>query len=736
MNAVISGTAGRALLVDGDSLSSFDAGDPSKLVVRQQSDLPFLFGEGRDLRVIEGADLDSIAKELKSEADLNLALDLALVSLDEELEEDIRKDAIQDLDELLVENQLVARLENILYARPLPDDGDLVGTLKLCADSHSPNALSLLQRFEKHQSVIAQVSAAWNSIPTKSFGSYELRADFQHVGVREGLFRALVLALAKPTEIPMPEPQTGIQAKLSSFFLNASLNSSVQGLRNHRQIMQSWTNSFRLHGDAVTIKHEIEEEERETAPRRRHGRRIDIDRPAVLRKVNKKKEIILEAMKRSDLGLVRHLVDDIVGYQLTSGETEHLAKSLCDLAMEAKELGMFSLQLELTERSISVAPSDGWSWAQHGAALLNMQNLDEALRAYDQADAFGVGAVARNGRAEVLKTKGDLDAALAAYDEVISEHPENVFAKTGRAEVFKAKGELDAALAAYNEVISEHPEDAVAKTGRADVLKAKGELDTALAAYNEVISQHPEDAVAKNGRAEVLKTKGELDAALAAYDEVISQHPEDAVARNGRADVLKTKGDLNGALAAYETIINERPENRVARTGRVSILAATERYEEALLFLPAMNPLTLDDWIDYHILGMIRLRTGKMAEAIRIFTEGMKSDPSPSSREYFSRALGLAWLRGRDFQKAADALEAVKSPLLQPAANVLRIHAFGAQGNIQRASVAYENLSAAPQLHSDELTQELHHQFILRRPPRKNEEWIVYREAQILILAA
>ncbi|MFZ0751717.1 MAG: hypothetical protein WAM70_20315, partial [Pyrinomonadaceae bacterium] len=97
---------------------------------------------------------------------------------------------------------------------------------------------------------------------------------------------------------------------------------------------------------------------------------------------------------------------------------------------------------------------------------------------------------------------------------------------------------------------------------------------------------------------------------------------------------------------------------------------------------------------------------------------------------------GLAWLRGRDFQKASKALEDVKSPLLQPVANVLRIHAFGAQGKIERASIAYESLSTNPDLRSTDLTQELHSQFILKKPARKTEEWILDKETEILLLAA
>jgi tetratricopeptide (TPR) repeat protein len=792
MNAVISGTAGRALLVDGKSLKSFDVDDPSKLVERKQSDLPYLFGEGRDLRVIENSDIASIATELKSDSALTLALDLVLISLDEELEDDIRKDALQDLDELLVEAQLRERLEGIMYARPLPDDADLAGALKFCDSVRLPNSFAFLEDLGRRQPLISKVSAAWDVIPTKVFGGYEQQSHFQRVAVQRGLFRSLVITLETPSPI-------------SKFLLNFGLNKAIQQLRNYRQVLQEWTTPFRQSGEAPTIRPEAEEEfERETVTKRRHGRRFGLNRAAVLKEVNKRKGIISAAIHRRDLARVQVLVTDLVDYQRENGEIEHAAKSLCDLAMEAKELGMFSLQLELTERSITIAPDDGWSWAQHGDALLNMQNLDEALRAYQQADAFGAGVIAKKGRAEVLKAKGQFDAALAAFDEVISQYPDDVVAKSGRAEVLKAQGQLTAALEAYEEAIREHPESAVAKTGRAEVLKAQGQFTAALAAFEEVIREYPDDIVAKTGRAEVLKAQGQLPAALEAYEAAIREHPEDAVAKNGRAEVLKAQGQFSAAVEAYEQAIREHPgyvaaktgraealkaqgrfsaalaayeeailehpydvvaksgragvlkargeldaaliaydeirrrhpHNTFVRNGRGCVLAALGRYQEAVENLPKQNPISLADWIGYHIRGMVLLRTGNVTDAIRIFDEGVQNDPWPSDREYFRAALALAWLVGRRFKKATQVLEQVKAPLLQPAANVLRIHAFGAQGNVQRATVAYDSLSSTPYLRSNDLTQELRHQFILRRPPRRDEEWIVDREAQIILLAA
>jgi tetratricopeptide (TPR) repeat protein len=722
MDALISGSNGRALLFDGGSLKSFDEDDPSMLAPRVPADFAYLFGEMQDLRVLENTNIEAVRQELKRDSDCTIALDLALILLDAELPDDIRQEALEGLDDLLADDRIVEHLEKIFYARPLPEDSDLRGAVRLCEAKQSSRISNFLRILQVREPFVSEVSEAWDAIPTKVFGDYDQQAEFQHTVVREGLFRTLVIARER-------------QSTISTFLLNAGLNSAITQLRNHRQVLQQWTSSFRDAGALPSIKNEIEEEiEAEPSPRRRRGRRVGIDRPAMLREVNRRKSIIVEALLRSDLSLIAELVDDLVDYQ-RSGEAVHVAKSLCDLAMEAKSLGMFALQLELTERSINIASDDAWSWVQYGDALLNMGQFDNALSAFEQADAFAAGVVAKTGRAEVLKAKGLLDDALAAYEEVIALHPEDVVAKTGRAEVLKAKGLLDDALAAYEEVIALHPEDVVAKNGGAEVLKTKGLLDDALAAYEKVIALHPENAIAKRGRAEVLKAKGLFDDALLAYEEVIALHPENAIAKNGRADVLKAKGLFHDALAAYEQVIALHPEDAIAKNGRGCMLAALGRFEEALTFLPNRKPVNLQDWIGRHIRGMILLKAHRRNEAIQILNEGLQECPWPVQKEYFRAALVVAWLRGGDLTKAQKHLEDVKLPQLQPAANVLRLHVFGAEGNLQSANIAYQSLEATP-LHSNELTKELQRRFLLNEQPHHDDEWISDHEVDLFLQAA
>ena len=86
MNAIVSGRSGRALIIDGETLKSVEIDDPSTFVPRKRSDLPYLFGDASDLRLVENATTESIVSTLTAECNSTLALDLTLISLDAELE--------------------------------------------------------------------------------------------------------------------------------------------------------------------------------------------------------------------------------------------------------------------------------------------------------------------------------------------------------------------------------------------------------------------------------------------------------------------------------------------------------------------------------------------------------------------------------------------------------------------------------------------------------------------------
>ena len=588
MKAVISGRSGVAIISHQGNLLSLNLDAPDKLIPRQSHEIKFLLGDANDLEFVEDTNHEQLKRRLKSSYQAAYALDLMLFVLDSELSAETRSEAASELEHLLAEPAISNHLESVLYAHPLPQDADLAGAFHHSEMTQAARTIAWLQELERLQPIIARSFSAWESLPLDIFGNSEQKKDFQRLAVRLGLFRSLVQAIEQ-------------QKDVNTVLIDAGLNREISQKHNHRQILQQWLAPFRSATSTQTIRPERESAHKESAKKKGKQKKASksYDRTQVLQNVQNTKARILEFMRKRDFARVGNLIEELLEYHQQYGGQQYAVRSLCDLAMEAKNLGLHKLQLELTQRSVGLKVDDGWSWAQYGDALLIANQLDEAMKAYENALSFGQGAVAKNGRAEVLKALGQFDRALDAYQAVIAEHP--------------------------------------------------------------------------------------LD--------------------------------------------------QVARNARSCVLAALGRYGEAIEALTEF-PATEEEWIGYHILGMIFLRQGKLEESLAVFHHGVNDVPWPTSREYFRTALAVASLQLNDFKQASEILAQVQTPQLQPVVNVLQFHAFGAQGNRELATDFYRRVQANPPLFSGELTEELNRQFILRQPAQRDPIWIRDQESNLLLLAA
>jgi tetratricopeptide (TPR) repeat protein len=203
------------------------------------------------------------------------------------------------------------------------------------------------------------------------------------------------------------------------------------------------------------------------------------------------------------------------------------------------------------------------------------------------------------------------------------------------------------------------PNDVFARNGGAEVLKAMGRFPEALQAYTEAARLFPNDVFARNGGAEVLKAMGRFREALQAYNEAARLFPNDAVARNGGAEVLKATGRFPEALLAYQATRAQFPHDEYARCGAASVLVLMNRTDEARALLsPEFPPVSQDDWIRYHILAMIYVKSGtNLDEAIRRLTHGSQHAPWQETRQSFMNALAVAWIKRENYREALQVLQ-------------------------------------------------------------------------------
>jgi tetratricopeptide (TPR) repeat protein len=726
VNAIISGRAGLAVVKDGTSARTLYIDEAGEISERQIPVPGSLLRDVEDLELFDGITENRVWELLTRARQREDALHMTLILLSERSSQGIRTEAAEALNSLLDdEGQIQQAVERTLYAVPLPPTANVNAAKAACEQTASHRALAMLSRLTARQPYITDIRQEWDGLAS-AFASREEFSQFQVVLVWEGLFRELVESLAS-------------DADLNHFVFSALSNERVGRQKNHRAVICDWVAKWRAEGIATStsVPDTLTDEEESVEC---GGGGAIARRPRAedaLARVARRKAFIVRTLRQHRIGSARQYIDDLIRYQESASDSEHICMSLCDLATEARDVGLHDLQLELVDRALDYKTGDVVAQSQRADTLKSLNRLPEALKAYEQAMAqHREDVVAMSGYAEVLKSLNKLPEALKAYEQAMAQHPENVVAKTGYAEVLKSLNRLPEALEAYERAMAQHPENVVAKTGYAEVLKSLNRLPEALEAYERAMAQHRENVVAMNGYAEVLKSLNRLPEALKAYEQAMAQHREDVVAMSGYAEVLKSLNRLPEALEAYERAMAQHPENVVARNGASCVLAALGLWEQALALLPQSEPVTEQDWIAYHIHGMIHLRRGEVDRAITIFEHGVAHDPRPTSREYYRTALAAACLCKREYERAARVLDEVTSPALQYPANVLRLHAFGEQGDCERTTEIYSQLPQNPEPIVAELQQELHRRYVLFTTPEHDEDWIFDKETHYILLAA
>jgi cytoskeletal protein CcmA (bactofilin family) len=225
VNAVISGQAGVALLVNGAELASIHAGRSGEIVRRSLAEARFLLGDAGDLQFLEDIEIDEVIRRLELASSQMDAFHTALILLDGSLPSETRQIAAEELQELMEDEAVVIFVESVLFAHPLTKDSDLTGALAVC----TARTRGFLHRLASLQGEITEVHQAWESIATPVFGKEEDRKTARAVAVREGLFRDLVLCRVA-------------LAPVNQFLTDVLIKSK---LHHGREILLAWVAPFR-----------------------------------------------------------------------------------------------------------------------------------------------------------------------------------------------------------------------------------------------------------------------------------------------------------------------------------------------------------------------------------------------------------------------------------------------------------------------------------------------------------
>jgi tetratricopeptide (TPR) repeat protein len=213
---------------------------------------------------------------------------------------------------------------------------------------------------------------------------------------------------------------------------------------------------------------------------------------------------------------------------------------------------------------------NGNAWTYFGDAFFNMA----LRRTADLRDAFALAKAAIRQR-EVQNRLEPSNPQIAGGENIerlLKSGPDRVPedagrldpryapAKAGRGDAYEAKGDIDHAIAAYNEAIRLDPKYALAYADRGLAYRAKGDLDHALADSNAAIALDPKLAAAYNSRGSAYFSKGDKDRAIADFDEAIRLDPKRFFLYTNRGVAFAAKGDNDHAIADYSEAVRLEPK--------------------------------------------------------------------------------------------------------------------------------------------------------------------------------
>jgi tetratricopeptide (TPR) repeat protein len=380
------------------------------------------------------------------------------------------------------------------------------------------------------------------------------------------------------------------------------------------------------------------------------------------------------------------------------------------------------------------APFEGAVWAGLASVLMDLGNLDEAIKYFGIAATHSGGTVAINGRATAYKLSGNFSSALRLYDEALREFPNDAALLCGRAEVLRAQGDLPGALEAYNLAIERAPYLPIPLNGKAEVLKELRRYSEAADVLKSATKHFPYDQVSASGYAGLLKARGRYDEALAQYDEIVRRFPHDVYSQTSRADILRRMRLWNDSLAAYDEILKTRPHFERARAAKAALLIQMGDLVKAETLLPEETPRSQEQWNRYLLRAFLLEAKGRHADGRNILQYGIGNVPFAKQRRLFRAALARLELAAGHASAAVKIVEATPGSIT----NVIRFHALAASGRAVPARETFAQIgSAEGEATYIELASEIARRFkLIEGNPARSRDWIFKTESEELLLEA
>lgn len=572
MQAVISGQLGRAVVVNGDRLRLLDLADNEGPREFSSVNLNYLLQGATDLLSVEADTEEKIFGLLDDEWKKDKALLLFLILIDSSEHGENRFEAAEALSELIENDGALSFIFYRLSSTPLPQIASIDEAIKFSDDFAAVK--SLIEAIQELQPSIETCREAWNGLDSSLFKDLQERDLFEQRATDIGLFYKFSAAIAA----------NDAQAFTTAQF-DAHTDKVLSDLWGNRDIIKQW--SSQLVPGSTKILHEesiagflADEHDSYAGDEAAVYARQEPAHEA-FRKVTTQIDEIKTLIRKLDIDKAQKFINQLISYQISHGDQNYAAKSLCNIASYAVDTYQYSLALECMKKAVEVAPEDGWSWGQLGDVYLHLAEFDQAREAFEKASVWQEEHFGANGLARILRYRGHSVAALEAaisVEQRFSSHEGvwNTLILIG--DLYREQGEYDRAQEIFLNAVGRFPEEADPRCHLGDTLMEIGEFGKAFTVYQDATKFCAPSVDAYVGVGKVHQERGEFETALDLYNAAKKKFPLEPLPCMRRAEVLSYLKKFDDAMDEYAWLRDEFPYDFAGFKGRAELLREQGKY--------------------------------------------------------------------------------------------------------------------------------------------------------------
>ena len=259
------------------------------------------------------------------------------------------------------------------------------------------------------------------------------------------------------------------------------------------------------------------------------------------------------------------------------------AAIVCCLLLTRQQLGHWKDTEALFQHALEVTENNHVAYSYLGIALLDKEQIDEAIRYLQQAVRLKPDyAAPHHNLAVAFSKRGQADKAITQLLETIRLEPDHRMAHYNLGLVLSQKGQIDEAIRQYHEAIRLRPNDADIYNDLGLALGQKGQIDKAIRCFQDALRVKPDYVGAHINLGVALSQNGQIAEAICEYQEALRLKPEDASVHYNLGVALARRGQSSEAIRHYQEALRLNPDRADAHNNLGAALQQQGRTDEAI----------------------------------------------------------------------------------------------------------------------------------------------------------